>query len=286
MNNTLRGACLIIALLTSCNTSDFEGFDKLDKSIHFKLVALGDDERKITENSFVTIRATVTDRWQNPIMRKKVNRVLLQNANLPEFLPTLLLSCTEGDSLEIIGTAADMDLKNWLEPQPIGADTQFYIIRMQVSEVLNSSDLMQLRAQERALNDAEINGYSDMVKALDSLNLDDDDLINGVFYRDLIQGKGKGVTSGVTAYLHYKTYLADGRLVDNTYTGGPFEYQVGKPDQVIKGFGAAVANMKVGGKAVFVIPPDLAYGAKGSSSGIVPPFACLIYEVELLNVRN
>jgi FKBP-type peptidyl-prolyl cis-trans isomerase len=42
--------------------------------------------------------------------------------------------------------------------------------------------------------------------------------------------------------------------------------------------------MKIGGKSVFYIPSDLAYGASGAG-GVIPPNATLIFEVELLEIK-
>ena len=69
---------------------------------------------------------------------------------------------------------------------------------------------------------------------------------------------------------------------DSSVDGGePFTFTLGA-GQVIQGWDQGVAGMKVGGKRLLTIPPDLAYGPR--QMGSIPPNSTLIFEVELLQV--
>jgi FKBP-type peptidyl-prolyl cis-trans isomerase len=43
--------------------------------------------------------------------------------------------------------------------------------------------------------------------------------------------------------------------------------------------------MKVGGLRRLTIPPDLAYGSQGSTGGVIPLNATLVFDIELLDVQ-
>ena len=75
--------------------------------------------------------------------------------------------------------------------------------------------------------------------------------------------------------------LADGTEFDSSYARGqPASFQL---DQVIKCWTEGLQRMRIGGHAVLVCPPGIAYGSRGSG-GSVPPNATLTFEVELLGI--
>lgn len=107
----------------------------------------------------------------------------------------------------------------------------------------------------------------------------------GLQQQDLKVGDGPEAVSGKTVEVHYTGWLENGTKFDSSLDRGePFSFRLGA-GEVIPGWDQGVAGMKVGGKRKLTIPPDLAYGQEGAG-GVIPPGATLVFEVELLGVRD
>ena len=98
---------------------------------------------------------------------------------------------------------------------------------------------------------------------------------SGLRYADVVVGTGASPTKGQTIQAHYTGRLTNGRVFDSSYDrGSPLKFKVGVR-QVIQGWddgilGAeGIEGMKVGGKRVLIIPPELGYGARGAG-GVIP----------------
>ena len=107
---------------------------------------------------------------------------------------------------------------------------------------------------------------------------------SGLQYRHETEGTGEnpGPTDKVT--VHYKGTLLDGTEFDSSYKRGePISFPL---NGVIPGWTEGLQLMKVGGKTTFYIPQELAYGARPNPGGPIPPYAALIFEVELLGIES
>jgi FKBP-type peptidyl-prolyl cis-trans isomerase FkpA len=108
---------------------------------------------------------------------------------------------------------------------------------------------------------------------------------------DIKQGTGAEAVPGKAVVVHYTGWLYDpdkpdgkGPKFDSSRDRGvPFGFILGA-GKVIKGWDQGVAGMKIGGERQLIIPPDLAYGARGAG-GVIPPNATLLFDVELIDVK-
>ncbi|WGE75132.1 FKBP-type peptidyl-prolyl cis-trans isomerase [Actinobacillus equuli] len=104
---------------------------------------------------------------------------------------------------------------------------------------------------------------------------------SGLQYEVLTEGSGAKPTADSTVRVHYTGSLIDGTVFDSSVKRGtPAEFPVGG---VIKGWTEALQLMTVGSKWRLTIPQELSYGERGAGASI-PPFATLIFEVELLDI--
>ncbi len=122
---------------------------------------------------------------------------------------------------------------------------------------------------------------------------------SGLQYSILKKGTGVKPTEGKDIYVHYAGYLEDGTLFDSSYEAinkvygkfdqnranqngyQPFPFQYGKKDGLIPGFLEGINQMNFNDKAIFFIPANLGYGAKGAGN-VIPPNSNIIFEVEIL----
>jgi peptidylprolyl isomerase len=107
---------------------------------------------------------------------------------------------------------------------------------------------------------------------------------SGLSYKMIKIGNGIQAEKGKTVSVHYTGKLIDGTKFDSSYDRNePIEFPLGE-GRVIPGWDEGIALLKVGDKATFIIPSNLAYGDRGAG-GVIPPNATLIFDVELMDVK-
>lgn len=104
---------------------------------------------------------------------------------------------------------------------------------------------------------------------------------SGLQYQVIRQGNGRSPKATDQVKCHYEGMLIDGTLFDSSIQRGePATFPL---NGVIAGWTEGLQLMQEGGKYRFFIPYHLGYGEHGAGSSI-PPFAALVFDVELLEV--
>ena len=105
----------------------------------------------------------------------------------------------------------------------------------------------------------------------------------GLQYEVLTPALGIKPTPTDTVTCHYEGRLIDGTVCDSSYRRGePASFPL---QGVIRGWTEGLQLMSIGSKFRFFIPFDLAYGAQGAG-GSIPPYAALIFDVELIGIEG
>ena len=100
---------------------------------------------------------------------------------------------------------------------------------------------------------------------------------SGIYYIETLAGSGVPADGGDRVRVKYSGTFLNG----NEFDSGEFEFTIGI-GQVIRGWDEGINYMKEGGKAILIIPSNMAYGSPGSQS--IPGYTTLLFEVELLDV--
>ena len=110
-------------------------------------------------------------------------------------------------------------------------------------------------------------------------------LPDGLQYKVLTAGTGKKPAETDTVTCNYKGTFIDGTEFDGSERHGGKPAQFSLKGGVIPGFKEALQLMQVGSKWQVFIPSNLAYGERGSQSGIAPN-STLIFELELVGIEE
>ena len=102
----------------------------------------------------------------------------------------------------------------------------------------------------------------------------------GLQYKVISKGTGPVPQATDKVSVHYEGRLVDGTVFDSSYQRKrPATFAV---NQVIRGWIQALTMMPVGSKWEIYVPQELAYAER--DQGKIPPFSCLIFTVELLEI--
>ena len=96
----------------------------------------------------------------------------------------------------------------------------------------------------------------------------------------------KQAYDGAIVTVHFSMSLDNGTLLHDSRKGEPLEFTMGvQPSEAVLGWDLALREMRIGELVRLRCAPEYAYGARGAPP-LVPPDATLVFELELLRMRD
>ena len=118
-----------------------------------------------------------------------------------------------------------------------------------------------------------------------SVTIPEGDPPDSLVSEDITIGDGAEAEPGKNVMVHYVGVAwSNGQQFDASWDRNEsFDFRLGA-GQVIQGWDAGVAGMKVGGRRRLTIPPALGYGSRGAG-GVIKGGETLVFVVDLLGVN-
>ncbi len=277
---------LLLSVLSSCSNK-YPGYTKSHSGIYYTLHKIGESSIKakygdyiITDISYQTMKDSVFFRGrrkfklESPAYAKSINECF-----------TML---SQGDSASFIIPAYDFFTNT------LGKTMPSFIKSNESMKI--SANIVEIQSEDEYIREKAaflkwIEDFSDYEKEIlkqfiQGSKISIKPTASGLYYIRLVAGNGRKVKMGDSLVIEYEGRFLDGKFFDSTVKRfEPFQFVFGQEWQVIKGLEEGVGLMEEGEKALLIVPSELAFGQEGSSTGIIPPYTSLIYEVELKKIK-
>ena len=278
---------LIPLLVSSCfNKSKYPGFSRGRHGIYYQLHKIGEDDHKAGPSDFVTADITYQTIYDSIFFSGR-RKLQITEPQFKGGIDECFMMLTEQESATFIISASDFFNLT------LQSDLPSFLNEGDMMKV--TLDILEIQTEEEFIKEKEaflhwIEDFGDYERVILKQFLDQEKLpvepeSNGMYRIVLKEGSGTHIEKGDTITINYEGKFLNGKFFDSTIKRNqPFQFVYGTEWQVIKGLEDALAMMTVGEKSLFILPSEIAFGKEGSSTGIIPPYTSLIFEVEVLKV--
>ncbi len=279
----------IILFIASCSNESklFPGYSVSKSGIHYKLITLGDSREKPSPQNYITVSVAYRT-LADSIFFHGTRKFQLSESQFPGSIDECFLLMELGDSATFYISAdafftqtIETTLPHFIQPGSL--------MRVDIK-------LLEIQTEKQYLQEKEaflkwIEDFGEYEKVLLKQYLEGQPLAfeptgSGLYYIPIQHGTGNLIAKGDTITVHYEGRFFNGKFFDSTRKRNePFVFVYGQKWQVIPGLEEAIGMMRRAEKSLFIIPSSLAFGQGGSTTGIVPAFTSVIFEVEIVDVK-
>jgi FKBP-type peptidyl-prolyl cis-trans isomerase len=286
---TRTGLFFFILLITcnSCNRkSPYQGYSSLSEDIWYKLYQIGENEKKPVMGDYVTVDI-VYKTMQDSVFFSGRRKFQLAETADKNIINNCLTSLSSGDSAAFILDAESFFQSNLETNLPSFFNAGDKLIMVACLREIQASEeyILEKEAFLKWIDDFSEYEKEILQQFMEGKKLKIEPTSSGLYYLRLIPGNGKKVSRGDTLTIDYEGKFLNGKFFDSTIKRNEsFLFVYGTEWQVVEGLEEGIGMMEEGEKALFILPSGLAFGNEGSSTGIIPPYTSLIFEVELKKV--
>ncbi len=265
-------ALLAVVVVASCDS----GFRQTDSGLEYKIIVGNTDAVRPETGDIVALRVTCRSMAGTIVDEKPLFKMQLRRSTVG------VPSIEEGLALMHKGDSVVFRLTGSQYYQTPASDTDSLLnVSVKLVDIIPFDDFQRDREAARIAGEREEDQL--LAEFLEREKIDVEPTMSGLYYIEMRKGDGPVPMPGKNVTIHYEGYFINGRVFDSSYRRNePLTFKLGAM-QVIQGLEEGVARMRIGGKSMLIIPSPLAYGDR--QTGPIPPFATLIFEVELVAVE-
>jgi FKBP-type peptidyl-prolyl cis-trans isomerase FkpA len=298
-NIKVMAAALSTIMLGACSDSEFDGFKKADNGLHYRFFNQDENGTKVQDGDGIYIRYVIMNHKNDSVIvdSKNVSKdgsgytgFGLNGSTFKGSLEDGFMMMAKGDSAEFIVPADSFFLKsmryNELPPGFSSGDHLRALIK--IKDITPKAEIEKERkemaaAQEKQMMEAQEKEKPALEKYIADKNIKVKPTESGVYYIETKKGSGPTPKATDVVTVHYTGRLLDGTEFDSSVGRDPAVMPL---NQFIPGWSEGVQLMRKGGKATLIVPSSMAYGPQGTPGGPIPPFATLVFDIELIDFTS
>lgn len=279
----------IVAACTACGDrmpEGLEGFKRLPGGSYMQLIQLGEKDATAAPGDYVSLRLRYATRRDSTFFIG-TRQFQLAPSTYEGSIDDCFSTLAEGDSAIFYIDAYQFFHNTLASTLPLYIDSgELMRIDTRMLSILDSTTF----AQQQEVFLRWIDDFGKYEKTLIQQYLNKQHIsispTDSLYYIPLRRGDGRRPQNGDTLTFDFEGRFLTGKYFDSTkQRQEPFVFVLGQKWQVIEGLERAVRMMSKGEHALFIFPSGIAFGQEGSSTGIVPPFTPVLFEVEMLDIK-
>jgi FKBP-type peptidyl-prolyl cis-trans isomerase len=274
---------LMVAFTSLACSSKYPGFDKSESGLYYKLYSVSKDTIKPQTGFWVSVdmKYTAKVKGNDTILfdsKKQLNgqpvRFQLPPSDFKGDLYEGIRMLRPGDSAEFVISADSLFIKTFKMSQRPAIIDSNSVLHFNVH-------LISVDSPEKMKTDEEVA----LKKYLEDNKIVTPPTASGIYILESAPGQGIKIDSGCMVKLHFSVSSVDGKQIFSSMDRPePLKFMYGQKFDT-PGLEEAVGTMKKGSKAKIIVPSKMAFGEMGRGNA-VPPYATLIYDVEIVDVQT